>query len=170
MVELLALIKDILMPFILSYGFITITGYVFLEGIVDSYFELIEKKGYKNKILGNQSISKLIKFVVIIQKVINPVVSLSLIMSVLSNDKNISDEMFKQGLDDGSLIPKENKLDNKIDDSIPINKEMIKDDSNIKTISNNEKIEFLENEKKFLMDSKQNNDDMIDKYVYTKKL
>lgn len=165
MVELL-LIWKMLDPFVLTYVFITITGYTIMDGVVTTFHERVEREGYEYTESYRKREGKINKFIANLKNAINPIESLKMIIAVLSN-ADLPELMIKQSLAAGMIVFKDDNGNSKEEvQKESIDKEKEKD---IKTMSNKEKIEYLENEKNFLLDGQKNNDDIIDKYVYIKK-
>jgi len=95
MVELLMIIGEILNPFVLSYLFITITGYTITEGIVNIFHKRVEEEGYEYTDSYGKREGKFNKFISNLKNTINPIESLKLIIAVLTN-VDLTELMIKQ--------------------------------------------------------------------------
>lgn len=179
MFEFLTLINNYLPPFILSYIFITITGYNLMDGMVDYFEQRMDKDGYKYTNNYDVPLNGIAKFFTILKYVINPITSLGLIVVSLTKNDDIYKMLLEDNIKEGTIVHKKindsktddicNK-DNKLE-NLEIHEKEIKKDNNCSMMSNEEKLRYLENEKEILINSssKEFEQEKIDKYVLTKK-
>ena len=185
MSELLALIKDILSPIILSYVFITTTGFTVTIDVIKTFKKKIDIEGYE--FVGEKGTfkEKMEIISLVLTETLNPITSLSIILGILTNQKDILESMKEKFINDGTIVPKnsngntsdsvcdnndnsleENKLNNE-----EIQEKIIKKDNNNNCMSNEEKLKYLKSEKDFLINSsvKESEQEKIDEFVLTKR-